>query len=111
MAALLYIDAKLRGRRYTVTSKRVLIQGSLSRKLFEEVPLESIAEVAVAPYQDGQEFYQSADVVLLGDSGQELLRMEAVTRPGVFRKNILESRDALVLVQEALATIEARDEG
>ena len=111
MAALIYIDAKLRGRRYTVTSKRVLIQGSLSRKLFEEVPLESIAEVAVAPYQDGQEFYQSADVVLLGDSGQELLRMEAVTRPGVFRKNILESRDALVLVQEALATIEARDEG
>ena len=73
------------------------------------VCLESIAEVAVAPYRNGQEFYQSADVVLQGDSGQELMRLEAVTRPGVFRQNILESRDALVLVQEALATIKARD--
>jgi len=36
------------------------------------------------------------------------MRMEAVTRPGVFRQNILESRDALIQVQAALATIQAR---
>ena len=111
MAALIYLQLKFVGRRYTVTSKRVLIQGSLTRRLFAEVPLENIAEVAVAPYQDGQEFYKSADIVLQGDSGQELLRMEAVTRPGVFRQNILESRDALVQVKDALATIQARGDG
>ena len=111
LAAVIYLWMKVFGRRYTVTGKRVLIQGSLSRRLFAEVSLESIAEVAVAPYRNGQEFYQSADVVLQGDSGQELLRMEAVTRPGVFRQNILESRDALVQVKDALATIQARGDG
>ena len=44
-------------------------------------------------------------------SGEELMRMVAVTRPGVFRQNILESRDALVQVRAALATIEARGDG
>ena len=111
IGALIYLTVKFTGRRYTVTSKRVLIQGSLTKKLFAEVALENIAEVAVAPYQDGQEFYQAADVVLQSASGEELLRMEAVTRPGVFRQNILESRDALVQVQAALATIRARGDG
>ena len=90
---------------------RVLIQGSLTKKLLAEVPLENIAEVAVAPYRDGQEFFQAADVVLQSASGDELMRIEAVTQPGVFRQNILESRDALVQVQDALATIEARGDG
>jgi len=73
--------------------------------------LETKLTGAIAPYRNGQEFYQAADVVLLSASGDELLRMEAVTRPGVFRQNILESRDALVQVQEALATIQARGDG
>ena len=111
IGAVIYLETKLTGRRYTVTSKRVLIQGSLTKNLFAEVALENIAEVAIAPYRNGQEFYQAADVVLLSASGDELLRMEAVTRPGVFRQNILESRDALVQVREALATIQARGDG
>jgi len=111
IGAVIYLSTKLRGRRYSVTSKRVLIQESLTRRLFAEVALENVAEVAVAPYQDGQEFYHAADVVLQSASGEELMRMAAVTRPGVFRQNILESRDALVQVQAALATIEARGDG
>ena len=67
--------------------------------------------MAVAPYRNGQEFFQAADVVLQSASGDELMRIEAVTQPGVFRQNILESRDALVQVQEALAMIEARGDG
>ncbi len=111
MGALVYLHLKCFGRQYTVTSKRVLVQKSLTRKLLAEVALENIAEVAVASYQDGQEFYQAADVVLQSASGEELMRLEAVTRPGVFRQNILESRDALVQVQDALATIQARGDG
>ena len=111
IGAASYLGLKITGRRYTGTSKRVLIQGSLTKKLLAEVPLENIGEVAVAPYRDGQEFFQAADVVLQSASGDELMRFEAVTQPGVFRQNILESRDALVQVQEALATIEARNDG
>ena len=111
VGAASYLGLKIIGRRYTITSKRVLIQGSLTKKLLAEVPLENIGEVAVAPYRNGQEFFQAADVVLQSASGDELMRIEAVTQPGVFRQNILESRDALVQVQEALATIEARGDG
>ncbi len=111
VAAAVYLLAKVTGQRYTVTSRRVLIQGSLSRKLNEQVSLEQIAEVAVAPYRDGQEFYHSADVVLLDQAGKELMRLEAVMRPGVFRQNILETRDARVKVQDALDTIRERHDG
>jgi len=111
VAAAVYLLAKVIGQRYTVTSRRVLIQGSLSRKLNEQVSLEQIAEVAVAPYRDGQEFYHSADVVLLDQAGKELMRLEAVMRPGVFRQNILETRDARVKVQDALDTIRERHDG
>lgn len=111
VAAAVYLLEKVTGQRYTVTNRRVLIQGSLSRKLNEQVALEQIAEVAVAPYRDGQEFYHSADVVLLDQAGKELMRLEAVMRPGVFRQNILETRDARVKVQDALDTIQARHDG
>ena len=111
VAAAVYLLAKVIGQRYTVTSRRVLIQGSLSRKLNEQVSLEQIDEVAVAPYRDGQEFYHAADVVLLDQAGKELMRLEAVMRPGVFRQNILETRDARVKVQDALDTIQARHDG
>ena len=76
--------------------------------MHSQVALENISEVAVAPYRPGQEFFLAADVVLQDSAGEELMRMEAVTRPGVFRQNILESRDALIQVQAALATIQAR---
>ncbi|MFP6701616.1 MAG: hypothetical protein VB861_07710 [Planctomycetaceae bacterium] len=111
IAAAVYLWVKVIGQRYTVTNRRVLIQGSLTRKLNEQVSLEQIAEVAVAPYRDGQEFYHSADVVLLDQAGKELMRLEAVMRPGVFRQNILETRDARVKVQDALDTIQARHDG
>ena len=111
IAAAVYLWVKVIGQRYTVTSRRVLIQGSLNQKLNEQVPLEQIAEVAVAPYRDGQEFYHSADVVLLDQAGKELMRLEAVMRPGVFRQNILETRDARVKVQDALDTIRERHDG
>ena len=108
IAALLYLVTKVTGRRYTVTSKRVMVQHSLSKTMHSQVALENISEVAVAPYRPGQEFFSAADVVLQDSAGEELMRMQAVTRPGVFRQNILESRDALIQVQAALATIEAR---
>jgi hypothetical protein len=111
VAAAVYLLEKVTGQRYTVTNRRVLIQGSMSGKLNEQVPLEQIAEVAVAPYRDGQEFYHSADVVLLDQAGKELMRLEAVMRPGVFRQNILETRDARVKVQDALDTIRTRHDG
>ena len=111
VAAAVYLLTKFIGRRYTVTSKRVMVQHSLSKSRHSQVAREDISEVAIAPYRTGQEFFAAADVVLQGGSGEELMRMQAVTRPGVFRQNILESRDALIQVQAALATIQARSDG
>ena len=111
VAAAVYLLTKFTGRRYTVTSKRVMVQHSLSKRMHSQVALEDISEVAIAPYRTGQEFFSAADVVLQSGSGEELMRMQAVTRPGVFRQNILESRDALIQVQAALATIQARSDG
>tara|TARA_B100000029_G_scaffold497406_1_gene564968 strand:+ start:889 stop:1431 length:543 start_codon:yes stop_codon:yes gene_type:complete len=110
LAAPIYLLLKVLGRRYTVTSRRVMIQKSLTRTLVEQVALEDVAEVAIAPFQPGQAYFEAADVVLQSASGDELMRMPAVVRPGVFRQNILESRDALVRVNEALATIQARSD-
>ena len=88
-----------------------MVQHSLSRRMHSQVALEDIGEVAIAPYRPGQKFFSAADVVVQNGSGEELMRMKAVTRPGVFRQNILESRDALIQVQAALATIQARGDG
>ncbi len=109
LAALIYVDLKLRGRRFALTNRRIKIESALGEKLLGEIPLEGISEIALAT-REGQNFYNAADLVLLDDSDKELARLEGVVRPEVFRQNIFESRDALLRVREALATIESRSE-
>ncbi|MBQ15679.1 MAG: hypothetical protein CMJ65_01005 [Planctomycetaceae bacterium] len=109
LAALTYVRLKLLGQRFALTNRRIKIQSALGEKLLGEVPLEGIKEIALAA-REGQNFYNAADLVLLDDSDNELARLEGVVRPEVFRQNIFECRDALLLVREALATIESRSE-
>lgn len=107
LGALIYLLIKVRGRRYVLTNTRIKVQSALGDQLIGDTPLESIGEIAMA-VRAGQDFYKAADLVLVDEAGEELLRLEGVANPATFRQNILKARDARVQVESSLALIEAR---
>ena len=105
--ALLYLGSKVTGQRYVITNRSVQRWKALGNRLITEVSLTDVQDVDIRQ-QTGQEFYKAADLHLLNASGQTIMRLDGVTRPEVFRQNILKSRDALAQVEASLATIQAR---
>lgn len=102
-----YVTLKLFGQRYVLTNRSLQIWSSIGQRLVKEVPLAQIAEVSVEQ-QSGQEFYHAADLVILDQGGNEVLRLAGVPRADVFRQTILKARDARTQVADALKTISAR---
>ncbi len=88
--------------RYVVSSQRVLIRHTLTRKVYAEVKLTEVADARLSR-RAGQEFYRAADIELVGSNGNVLLCLPAVPNPESFRRRVLEARDALVKVRRCLA--------
>ncbi len=102
-----YLQLKVTGQRYTVTNRSVSVCGALMGGIIKQVQLKDVAEVAIEVLS-GQEFYHAGDVVLLNKSGDEILRCAGVDRPDRLRRVILESRDARMQNDDALANINKR---
>ncbi len=107
IAAVLYLLQKLAGNRYVVTNRSLQIWKAMSSRLVSSVPLSDIGEIE-AVEMPGQSFFKAAELVMLGKNGEVLMRLGGVPRAEVFRHNILETRDARVESDAALATIRAR---
>ena len=102
-----YFEIKITGNKYVLTNRSVQIWKALGSRLVAQVLLTDIDQIEIRQ-QPGQAFYKAADLYLLDSSGETSMRLEAVTRPDVFRETILKARDARREVEASLATIEAR---
>jgi len=110
LAFLIYLYLKIRGTRYVLTNRAVVVKTALGRREITRVDLTDIAEATVRQF-NGQYFYRCADLILLGTDDQPLLQLGGVPRADVFRQIILEARDAAVQVKASLSAIEARHTG
>ncbi|MEX0718342.1 MAG: PH domain-containing protein [Planctomycetaceae bacterium] len=110
LALGIYALQKIAGETYHVTTRAVRVWGmqlAALRMLRADVPLASIARIDIERLP-GQAFFHAGDLVLRGADGSELARLSGVPRPDVFRRNIIEARDARVQTEASLATIHAR---
>ena len=107
LPALLYFRLKVWGDKYVLTNQSVQRRKALTNRLGAEIPLEQVAEITVRQ-NPGQQFYKAGDVELRSRDGRVAMVLEGVVRPEVFRRNILEARDACLEVGASLETIAAR---
>jgi hypothetical protein len=104
---VLGLFAYTRTWRYTLTTTRVRVRAGPKGKDKAEAKLSEIEQVRIIQ-RPGQAFYRAADLELVGGD-RVLLHLPGVPNPEPFRRNILQARDALVLVatcrqaQESLA--------
>ncbi|MCA9028630.1 MAG: hypothetical protein KDA86_25715 [Planctomycetaceae bacterium] len=102
-----YAVFKLFGDRYVISNRTVKIFSAIGETLKGQANIADIDNVAI-DVKSGQGFYHAGDLVLLKANGDELLRLPAVVRPERFRHVILEAREARLLSDSTLATIDAR---
>lgn len=107
VALVWYFLLKLTGWRCVLTNRTVQKWSGLGNRLLAQVPLSDIAKIVVAQ-RPGQSFYRAADLELYGTDGKRLMTLAAIPHAEIFRESILEARDALVRVENSLATIRAR---
>ncbi|MEX0702246.1 MAG: hypothetical protein WD069_09140 [Planctomycetales bacterium] len=106
----IYAMQKIAGETYSLTTRAVRVwqmRLAAPRMLRADVSLASIARIDIERLP-GQAFYHAGDLVLRGSDGGELARLAGVPRPDVFRRNIIEARDARVQTESSLANIQAR---
>lgn len=102
-----YLIFKGFNRRYVVTNRSVKVLSAIGDQLQGEVGLGEIGDIIIR-VRGGQEFYHAGDLVLLKPNGDELLTLPGVSRPERLRQVILDARDARLLSDASLATINAR---
>jgi hypothetical protein len=107
VALLPYFFMKLFGQRYIVTNRTVRIASTLGVRLFREIPLGEIDNIAVDE-QAGQAFFHAGDLVLLNAGGGAIARLDGVPRPYRLRQIILDAREARRQNDASLATITSR---
>jgi hypothetical protein len=107
VALLPYAWLKLLGQRYVVTNRAVRVVSAIGVRLFREIPLGEIDNIAVDVLA-GQAFYHAGDLVLLKGNGDPIARLDGVARPYRLRQLILDAREARRQSDASLATIRAR---
>jgi hypothetical protein len=107
VALTIYLLQKVGGHRYELTDRAVKKWAALAERLDGEAALADIARIEV-DQRGGQAFYHAADLRFLNAAGDAILVLEGVPRADVFRRLILEARDARGYTEAALATIAAR---
>ncbi len=110
LALALYGLQKLMGRKYVLNNNSVEIWSAtplLGNQRYAAVPLTDVASVQTVQHA-GQDFFNSADLELLSDSGDTLLTLEGLPRAEVFGETIMKALTAKASVAQSLATIQAR---
>jgi hypothetical protein len=107
LGALAYLALKVGGERYVLTNRSLERWKMLGSHLLQEVPLPEIAEIEIVG-TPSQAFYKAADLHVLNAAGNTIMELHGVKRPDVFRRIILEARDARAQTEASLARIRAR---
>ena len=106
-AAPLYFLQKAFGSRYVLTNRAIQSWAAIGERMNGQALLTDIARVDVERLS-GQEFYHAGDLIIRDAAGNVVLRLDGVVRPNVFRRTILEARDARLQTEASLATIQKR---
>ena len=107
VALVLYVWLKALGERYALTTQRLRIVRGPSLRPVAEMPLDEVGRIDVAS-SFGQRFYRAGDLIVHDHLGMQRLRFRGVARPEMFRRTILDARDALIRTEATRRTIEAR---
>lgn len=103
----LYAWQKAIGLRYELTTQRLRIVRGLAGRRGAETPLDEIGRIDIVS-SFGQRFYKAGDLVVHDHVGTVRLRLPGVVRPEMFRRTILDTRDALISTEAVQRMIEAR---
>jgi hypothetical protein len=107
IAASIYLLQKIGGTRYLLTNRALQAWQSLGNMRVASVNLSDISDVEI--HQDpGQVFFRAADLFILNKAGVRILTLAGVPFADIFRRTILEARDARQQVAASLDTIRAR---
>ena len=107
IAAVLYLGLKAAGRRYQITTHRLLTVRGPRLTPILDMPLDEIGRIEIAASL-GQRFFKAGDLIVRDHQGLERMRIEGLVQPEMFRETILDTRDALVQTETAQRTIAAR---
>jgi hypothetical protein len=106
-AVLAYALSKLAGDCYVLTNQSIQARSILGGHLRKKILLTEIAHIDIQS-QAGYHFHRAGDLVLSGNSGEELMRITAIPFPQRLQHGILTARSARLLADESLAHIERR---
>jgi hypothetical protein len=98
LVILLYALPQHRLVRYTLTTRRILIQKGIRPQPRQDLALDELDEVRVS-VRPGQGFFRAGDLELIKE-GQVALLLPGVQCPETFRRNILATRDAYKRVMQ-----------
>lgn len=107
-SALCYLWMKVFGDKYVVTNRHVQILKVLGDSKVSEINLDDIEDV-VPEQSPGQVWFRAGDLSIRGGKNKsEILRLESVVFPSVFRQTLIDARDARKQVASSLETIKRR---
>lgn len=106
-ALLGYLKFKAFDPVYVLTNRAVKQRSPLGPRMYGEVSLADIADIAVR-VRPGQEFYQAGDLELYSGKDELLMTLAGVPRPQRFRQIILDARAARLNSDASLNVIRAR---
>lgn len=107
LALIGYLKFKVADPVYVLTNRAVKTRAPLGPRLYADVPLTDIADIAVR-VRPGQEFYQAGDLELYNNRDELLLTLPGVPRPDRFRQIILDAQAARIRSDASLGVIRAR---
>ena len=83
------------GTRYRLTNRRLMILKGLSATMSQEVPLSAIEDVRLVT-DANSDFFRAADLEIIGNGGQVVMKLAGVPDPDSFRHIILNACNAWV---------------
>jgi hypothetical protein len=107
LALIGYLKFKVMDPIYILTNRAVKTRAPLGSRLYAQVSLNDIADIAVR-VRPGQEFYQAGDLELYNNRDELLLALPGVPRPERFRQIILDAQAARIRSDASLGVIRAR---
>ena len=86
--------------RYVLTSRRIRVLRGMKQTEQKSLSFDRFDEIRVV-VREGQEWYHAGDLIFYHNN-VETFRLEAVSRPEIFRRTCLEARTAYLATKKAL---------
>ncbi|MCA8998508.1 MAG: PH domain-containing protein [Planctomycetaceae bacterium] len=107
LGLLAYGLQKVFGNVYAVTNRSVQVRKSLTKTQVQQVALSEIENIRIQT-SGSYHFFRAGDLVLENAQGNDLLTIPGIPYPERLRQIIFDARDARLLADASLSTIQGR---